>query len=114
MQNSNIQKITLALLYEYTNNLKGALAIWYELKEREGCERTISILRKLGEKDQIVKYSTWVFEKDPDMALKLFTGAEQHSDDGTSYRDRVLMTIDEVIEFLESIQLRDSVSGRRG
>ena len=48
---------------------------WSNLTEssNEGCERTIEILKKAGSKEWIEHYSSWVFEKDPEVGLKLFT-----------------------------------------
>ena len=42
-----------------------ALDIWNSLKTKEGCERTVQILKKIGSKDKIHKYAPWVFEVDP-------------------------------------------------
>jgi hypothetical protein len=53
------------LIHEYTDNYDKALEIWSVLRSKEGCERTVAILRKLGSKDKILKYAKWVFETDP-------------------------------------------------
>lgn len=64
-----INNITMALLHEYSDNYQEALRIWSYLKTAEGCERTVSILRKVGKKDLITQYSRWVLEKDPKIGL---------------------------------------------
>ena len=60
-------------MFEYTNQYKEALEKWAGLRSSEGCERTIEILKKAGSKEWIEHYSQWVFEKDPEVGLKLFT-----------------------------------------
>ena len=52
-QSKEITQVTLALMYEYTNQYKEALEKWTLLKSNEGCERTIEILKKAGSKEWI-------------------------------------------------------------
>jgi hypothetical protein len=62
----------LALIYEYSDNYADALKIWSFVKSAEGCDRTISILKRLGKKDLITTYAKWVLEAKPQIGLTLF------------------------------------------
>jgi hypothetical protein len=103
--------VTLALLYEFTGQYKEALDRWTLIKTKEACERTIEILKKAGSKEWIEQYSVWVFERDPELGLKLFTG-EEHSDQGPresyigvgSSTSASSMPVDDVLVFLEKLQ----------
>ena len=80
----------MALMHELVDkpeNLEQALKIWNDLKTQQGCERTVQILRNLGRKSFVVKYSNWVFEMNPDIGLKLFTeGRGKTIMDDTAFR----------------------------
>jgi hypothetical protein len=54
---------------EKPENLEVALKIWYDLRSQRACERTVAILRSLGRKEYIIKYSQWVFEMNPELGL---------------------------------------------
>ena len=62
----------MALIYEYSDNFADSLKIWSYVKSNEGCERTISILKRLGKKELITTYARWVIEANPKMGLSLF------------------------------------------
>jgi hypothetical protein len=96
----------LALIHEYSDNFDKALEIWSVLKSKEGCERTVSILKKIGSKDKILKYAKWVFEVDAMSGLKLFVSTEKQNanDDLIGNTAGINMSKDEVLIFLEEIQ----------
>lgn len=98
-QKDEVNNVTLALLHEYMDNYLEALKIWQQLKTEEGCDRTISILKRLGKKDIIIKFSKWVLESNPIMGLELF--AETVKIGGNSKID---MSADEVIDFLKDLE----------
>lgn len=103
-QPREITQIALALIHEYTDNYDKALEIWSVLRSKEGCERTVTILKKLGSKDKILKYAKWVFETDPQTGLKLFvTNTKEQSDDLIGNTAGINMSKDEVLQFLEEI-----------
>jgi hypothetical protein len=100
----DITQIALALIHEYTDTYDKALEIWANLRSKEGCERTVSILKKLGSKDKILKYARWVFETEPQIGFKLFVSNSKESDEiGSS--SGINMSKDEVLTFLEDSQL---------
>ena len=41
-----ISEVTMALIYENLGKLEKALAYWRSLKNEEGCQKTVSILKK--------------------------------------------------------------------
>jgi len=64
IKDKRITKITYALLNEHlekTDNLETALKTWFDIKNEQGCERTVAILLKLRRKDLVEKYAKWVF-----------------------------------------------------
>lgn len=68
----------MALVNEYIDNFSEALDIWRELRQMEsvsteGCERTVSILKRKKDLDLIKKYGKWVLETSPKIGLTLFT-----------------------------------------
>ena len=98
-------------MFEYTNQYKEALERWASLRSNEGCERTIEILKKAGSKEWIEHYSQWVFEKDPEIGLKLFTSDKNTEAEKTARGSLVGsgqsvagMPVDEVLAFLEKLQ----------
>lgn len=65
-----INNVTLALVNEYIDNYGEALRIWSSLRTseliiQEGCERTVSILKRKMDIDLIRKYGKWVLEAKP-------------------------------------------------
>ena len=73
-----INNITLALVNENIDNYTEALRIWSQLRttdinQNEGCERTVSILKRKKDIDLIKKYGKWVLEANPKIGLTLFT-----------------------------------------
>lgn len=73
-----INSIALALVNEYIDNYSEALKIWSQLRTKdinqtEGCERTVSILKRKKDIDLIKKYGKWVLETNPKIGLSLFT-----------------------------------------
>jgi hypothetical protein len=54
------------------DNLLDALKIWATIKTDEGCEKTVNILKRIGQTDPIKKYLGWVLEKQPKIGLSLF------------------------------------------
>ena len=71
---------------EKTDNLETALKTWFDIKNEQGCERTVAILLKLRRKDLVEKYAKWVFEMKPDIGLKLFTeGIRSNIGDGVGF-----------------------------
>lgn len=96
--------MALALINEYDDNFDRALEIWSLLKTKEGCDRTVSILKKISSKDKIFKYGKWVFEVDAQAGLKLFTSTkESTSDDLIGNTSGINMSKDEVLTFLDEI-----------
>lgn len=96
-----INKITMALVNEYNNCFSEALDIWRELKSMdsistEGCERTVSILKRKKDLDLIRKYGKWVLETSPKIGLTLFT----HDPKSSNPDMPVDMKPDDVIEYL--------------
>jgi hypothetical protein len=89
IKDKRITKITYALLNEHlekTDNLETALKTWFDIKNEQGCERTVAILLKLRRKDLVEKYAKWVFEMKPDIGLKLFTeGIRSNIGDGVGF-----------------------------
>ena len=76
------------------------------MRSKEGCERTVSILKKLGSRDKILKYAKWVFELEPQIGFKLFVNNTKDSNnDEFSNQSGINMTKDEVLTFLEDSQL---------
>jgi hypothetical protein len=69
------------------------------------CERTVAILKTLGRKDLVEKYSKWVFELKPDIGLKLFTEGRKKSNESSDFRlnPQLNMTVDEVLAFLSLV-----------
>lgn len=93
------------MIHEYTDNFDRALEIWSLLRTKEGCDRTVSILKKIGSKDKILKYAKWVFDVDAQAGLKLFTSTkESTSDDLIGNTAGINMSKDEVLNFLDEIQ----------
>lgn len=73
-----INSVTLALVNEYIDNYQEALRIWSSLRatdnnQNEGCEKTVSILKRKRDIDMIRKYGKWVLETNPKIGLSLFT-----------------------------------------
>lgn len=76
-----INSITMALVNEYIDNYVEALRIWSSLRTTtsdassslEGCERTVSILKRKKDLDMVKKYGKWVLETNPKVGLTLFT-----------------------------------------
>ena len=62
----------------------------------EGCERTVSILKKKKDIEMIKKYGRWVLEENPQIGLTLFTT------DPKTGEPPVDMNPDEVIDYLNS------------
>ena len=98
-------------MFEHTNQYKEALEKWAALRSNEGCERTIEILKKAGSKEWIEHFSIWVFEKEPEMGLKLFT-SEKNTEAEKNSRGSLVgssnsvagMPVDEVLAFLEKLK----------
>ena len=71
----------MALVNEYIDNYVEALKIWSSLRSAtsdanstlEGCERTVSILKRKRDLDMVKKYGKWVLETNPKIGLTLFT-----------------------------------------
>ncbi len=65
----------------------------------------MSILKKIGSKDKILKYAKWVFEVDALTGLKLFISNEKQNanDDLIGNTAGINMSKDEVLSFLEEI-----------
>ena len=110
-----ITQVALALIHEHTDNFDKALEIWANLKSKEGCERTVSILKKIGSKDKILKYAKWVFEVDLHAGLKLFvtSSKESQSDDLIGSTSSINMSKDEVLAYLEEISAAIAPDPRR-
>lgn len=73
-----INDVMMALVNEYIDNCQEALRIWNGLRGKavnltEGCERTVSILKKKKDIELIKKYGRWVLEENPQIGLTLFT-----------------------------------------
>lgn len=91
VKGKSISKIVLALIneaQERPENLVEALKIWNEMQTQQAAEHTISILRSLGRKDLVSKYSKWVFGVCADVGLRLFTEGPRgkSSIDDSSFR----------------------------
>lgn len=91
----------MALVNEYIDNYQEALRIWNSLRGKavnitEGCERTVSILKKKKDIEMIKKYGRWVLEENPTIGLTLFTT------DPRTGEPPVDMNPDEVIEYLNT------------
>ena len=72
----SISTITMALIYEHTNEKYiEALEKWRQLNSEQACHKTVSILRKpqITKKETVFEYIKWVLEKKPEIGLKLFT-----------------------------------------
>lgn len=65
----------------------------------EGCERTVSILKKKKDLEQIKKYGRWVLEENPAIGMTLFI-----TDPKKSNEPPVDMNPDEVIDFLNTFE----------
>lgn len=91
------------MIHEYTDNYDKALEIWQHIRSKEGAERTISILKKLGSRDKILKYAKWVFDVDSQTGFKLFVTdkKESHTDDLIGNTAGINMSKDEVLNFLD-------------
>ena len=64
----------MALILEHTGDNNRALEKWMQLRTDEGCQKTVSILKKssIMSKDIIFTYLGWVLEKKPEVGLSLF------------------------------------------
>ena len=49
-----------------------ALKIWMMIKSKEGCERTVNLLKKDGKAENVKLYLKWVLEVQPAMGMTLF------------------------------------------
>lgn len=107
--------MALALINEHTDNFDKALDIWANLKSKEGCERTVTILKKIGSKDKILKYARWVFEVDLQTGLKLFVtnSKENQNDDLIGSSSSINMSKDEVLAYLDEISSAIGFDSRR-
>jgi len=102
----------MALLQEHLGQYQQALDTWEQIRSEESSKRTIMILKKSGgSKDWINLYGRQVFISHPEIALELFKnktgqdGAELgYGGDFTESYDSISMTIDEILEFLGSIE----------
>jgi hypothetical protein len=63
----------------------------------EGCERTVSILKKLKDRNLVKDFGKWVLEQDPKIGLTLFTT------DPKTGEGPIEMNVDEVIEYLKNL-----------
>lgn len=98
----SINLVMMALVNENIDNYQEALRIWHSLRGKvanmtEGCERTVSILKKKKDLAMIKQYSKWVLEENPDIGLTLFTT------DPRTGEPPVDMNPDEVIEYLGTL-----------
>lgn len=80
-------------MWQTFNGAKGPSSIYLA----EGCERTVSILRKLKDKNLVKDYGKWVLEADPKIGLSLFTS------DPKTGEPPIEMDVEEVIDFLKSL-----------
>ena len=93
----------MALVNENIDNYPEALRIWNQLRTikgsnlQEGCERTVSILKKKKDLATIKQYGRWVLEESPTIGMSLFTL------DPKTGEAPVDMNPDEVIEYLQSL-----------
>lgn len=95
------------MIHEYTDNYDKALDIWANIRSKEGAERTVAILKKLGSRDKILKYAKWVFDVDAPTGFKLFVTfdkKESASDDLIGNTAGINMSKDEVLNFLDEVQ----------
>lgn len=69
-----------------------------DINQIEGCERTVSILRRKKDIDLTKKYGKWVLEVNPKIGLTLFTV------DPKTGEQPIDMKPDEVLEYLEAIE----------
>lgn len=98
-----INNVVMALVYEFFDDYHKALKIWQSLKGKtagnltEGCERTVSILKKKKDIALIKEYGKWVLEENPQIGLSLFTT------DAKTGELPVDMNPDEVIDYLKGI-----------
>lgn len=106
--------MALALINEHTDNFDKALDIWAQIKSKEGCERTVTILKKIGSKDKILKYARWVFEVDLQTGLKLFvTSSKESQNDDIGSTSSINMSKDEVLAYLDEISSAIGPDSRR-
>ena len=76
-KNKDSTKEAYALLQEHRGQYQHALDQWKDIVSDVSFERIIQILKKSGgSKDWIKHYGTIVFEKNPEIGLKLFTKDE--------------------------------------
>ena len=96
------------MLFELTDKPEGleeALKLWFDIKNKnkarieQACQRTVSILRTLGKKELVEKYSQWVFDSKPEIGLKLFTEGRTKLSEDSSFRlnPQLNMTVEEVL-----------------
>lgn len=88
----SISTITMALIYEHTNEKYiEALDKWKQLATEQACHKTVSILKKpqITKKETIFEYIQWVLEKKPDIGLKLFTERQGASYSGSNMDNQV-------------------------
>jgi hypothetical protein len=64
---------------------------------KEGCERTVSILKKLKDRNLVKEYGKWVLEQDPKIGLTLFTN------DPKTGEGPIEMNVEDVIEELKAL-----------
>ena len=112
-QSRNVTRICKALYAEHRENYEEALKMWQNIKTPESYERTIQILRKHCSSTQHVQtYARRVFIEAPEIGLKLFSQQEgQSNQNDQAYlndldgSESLLMGNDEIIEFLQTIEL---------
>ena len=104
MSGNPISSVVMALVCEYFEDYIGALKMWQSLNGskssphlREGCERTVAILRKLKDKNLVKDYGMWILETDPKIGLTLFTTNQKTGE------PPIEMDVEEVIDFLKNL-----------
>jgi hypothetical protein len=106
MADNPISSVVMALVCEYFEDYIGALKMWQSFNGAkgpassfviEGCERTVSILRKLKDRHLVKDYGKWILETDPKIGLTLFTTNPKTGE------APIEMDVEEVIDFLKSL-----------
>ena len=69
-----------------------------QIKSKEGCEKTVNMLRKDGKTENIKKFIKWVLEVSPVIGLQLFEDSKQLQN------SKIEMTPDEIMEYLSEVE----------
>ena len=77
----------MALIFENLGKLERALDYWKILKSDEGCQKTVSILKKITNKQLIFDFLEWVLQKNPKVGLSLFFERRRKREGQSSAKD---------------------------